>query len=262
MTKILFTDGWQTKFEQAGLSSFDDFFNYAGGKIVNQNTKRDVMSFSINVDGCEHELFMKRFYSPHYKDTLFTFRNYHKFCSQGFIEWANARNLIDSGIDSYHPLCYGEKMAGPFEKCSFVVTSKLGGICLTDYLAQNWHNMSPSDRNQLLKAMAQLAARTHKHGFSLPDLYVWHYFITPSNNGFELAVIDLHRMKLRANRHDFARNLGYLHFSMIDKYFSDTDRQYLLDCYFEARNIASSRMLKGIMKRSNIQKNRRRKPVY
>ena len=42
MEKVVFADSWQPIFVELGLKSFDDFFGYRGGKIVDKNNKRDV----------------------------------------------------------------------------------------------------------------------------------------------------------------------------------------------------------------------------
>jgi hypothetical protein len=68
---------------------------------------------------------------------------------------------------------------------------------------------------------------------SLPDLYVYHTYITESAPGeHEFAVIDLHRMSRNVtNKNQKLRNLGRLHHSMLDEYFDDELKQLLVKSY-------------------------------
>ena len=82
------------------------------------------------------ELFMKRFYDPHFKDMLFTLGNFGRICSQGQCEWNNANLLLQNGIETYKPICCGWESACGFEKRSFFITEKIDGICLADFVTR------------------------------------------------------------------------------------------------------------------------------
>lgn len=262
MEKIVFKDDWKCVFAKNGLASIDDFFSFAGGKIINRNSKRNVTVFELEDGGEKHRFFMKRFHDPHFKDMLAVFKNFGKIWSQGHGEWGNAEKLFASGIPTYEPVCYGDQMAGPFERRSIFITKELGGECLTDYVAGNWDGLCREDKNMLLRAMAQLAADAHGKKLSFPDLYVWHYWVLKAEPEFQLGKIDLHMTKHNAKISDQIRDLGAIHYSMIDNYFAESDKEFLFDEYFRISGRNKNKIYKKVLARSKKVSSRRRKPSY
>ena len=119
MERVVFEKKWACYFDHQGLRDFDDFFEYHQGDMVNQNTKRNVVVMTLSDGKSEKTFFMKRFFNPHLKDMLFTLRNFGKFCSQGELEWRNAHILLDNGIETYHPVCFGFRSICGIERQSF-----------------------------------------------------------------------------------------------------------------------------------------------
>ncbi|MBL7106614.1 MAG: hypothetical protein ISS77_03270 [Phycisphaerae bacterium] len=238
MERVFFADGWSDYFKNCGISSFDDFFHITHDGQVNKNTKRDVRFFTLNQkSGSEHTFFMKRFFSPHFKDMLFTLNQFGRICSQARCEWNNAAILLKNGTQTYLPVCFGEKTILGIETKSFFITQKLDSICLTDFLSQKWHQMQAGDKDELIVSLGRFFQKIHKAAISLEDLYVWHIFIKESKakNGdikYDFAVIDLHRMKHNVkNERKLLSNLGRFHHSMTDTYFDDRLRRLLLESY-------------------------------
>ncbi len=263
MGKIEFAGNWKEVFASCGIYTAADLYDYKGGEIINTNSKRNVSRFTLTVDGAEKVFFMKRFHHQHYKDTLFAFRNYFKLMSLGEIEWRNIYMLLNNGIDTYHPVCFGVVNPSLRNMCSLVVTEEIGGECLSDIVAGGWSGLDEQYRRRLLDAVAALAAKVHIAKLSLPDLYVWHYFITgESDGGVDMAVIDLHRMKLRAGEGEFIRNMGSLHYSMYEKYFTPQERNYVIEQYCRIRGIAYDRFATRAINRSRIVTARRRNIEY
>jgi len=228
MATVTFAKDFQAVFKRFGLETFQDFFEYSDGLIVNRNTKRDVLSFSLPLECGEQEFFMKRFYKPYVKDMLFTLTNFGHLCSQAECEWNNANLLLENGIDTYKPVCWGSETVCGIERGSFFVTEKLQGQPLTEFVASCWTQLAQSQKQQLMISIAKLALNIHNAKVSLPDLYLWHIFMDQTN----LAVIDLHRMKINtSSRQQRIRNLAALDFSMMDKYFDKSLRELLLDSY-------------------------------
>jgi hypothetical protein len=75
--------------------------------MINRNKKRNVSILRLPSQEGQRVYFMKRFFSPHLKDMLFTVRNFGRLCSQAELELRNARILLDNGIETYHPVCWG-----------------------------------------------------------------------------------------------------------------------------------------------------------
>ena len=269
MIKVEFTKDWAQVFEKAGLESFEDFFEFSAGQTINKNKKREVVAMTLPAADGEKEFFMKRFFKPHFKDMLFTIRNFGSPCSQAACEWKNIDILLGHGIDTYHPVCFGRQMRLGLEKKSFIITKKINGTCLTDFVAANWPDLDQPQKEKIITAMAKFVRKIHNAKISMPDLYLWHIFITktpPSDDVTEddFAVIDLHRMRINvSNRNARIRDLGALDFSMKDKYFDDSLREVFLNTYMATsdadQRIAFSRKIKN---RSRVLANRRRRPDY
>jgi len=260
MTTVTFAKDWQEVFKRFGLESFQDFFEYSNGSIVNKNSKRDVLSFSLPIEGGNKEFFMKRFHKPHIKDMFFTLTNFGHLCSQARCEWNNANILLENGIDTYKPVCFGNDTVCGIERGSFFVTEKLSGKPLTEVVAESWSNLAQSQKQELIISIAKLAVKIHKAKVSLPDLYLWHIFMDQDN----LAVIDLHRMKINtSSRHQRIRNLAALDFSMLDKYFDKSLRELLLDTYLADYSPAGQKAFRcGFKFRSTQLANRKKRQEY
>lgn len=231
--KIVFEDSWQHVFAEFGLNCFDDFFNFSGGERINKNNKRNVQTLTFGDGSARKVFFMKRFSYPHLKDMLFTWRNFGRAVSQAQCEWENANILLKNGIKTYQPVCYGERTNLGIETKSFFITKELQSQCLTDFLAQNWVNLSQSQKEKVIASLAKVIRKVHDAGISLPDLYVWHIFLSETENGdYEFAVIDLHRMSHNVkNKNKKLKNLGRFTHSMTGKYFDDNMRQLFVKSY-------------------------------
>lgn len=260
MIRLELEEKWKDLFCSRGLTSFESIFNYSETQRVNKNSKRDVFSFAL--DG--NEFFIKRFIKPHYKDMLSTFLNFGRICSQARCEWNNAHILLKNGIDTYRPVCIGESSVFGIEKRSFFITEKIDGICLTDYLADSWHEMPENVKENFLVSLGRLFRKLHDAGISMPDLYVWHVFITNDIQYDRFALIDLHRMRHNVkDKSRFARNLGAFDFSMLEKYFTMEHREILWKSYLGPQNLSGlSHLVKKINSRSETLRARRRRPDY
>lgn len=269
MVKVEFAKDWAQVFDKAGLESLEDFFEFSAGQTINKNKKREVIAMTLPAAGGEKELFMKRFFKPHFKDMLFTIRNFGSLCSQAACEWKNAELLLRHGIATYHPVCYGQQMHLGLEKKSFIITEKIKGLPLTDFVAANWLNLAQSEKEKIITAIAKFIRKIHNARISLPDLYLWHIFMTKTPSADDIteddfAVIDLHRMRINvSNRNARIRDLGALNFSMSEKYFDDNLREFFLNAYTNTgaadERTALSRKIKN---RSRVLAARRRRPDY
>lgn len=237
MERVVFTDFWKLRLAENGLRSFDDFYKCSGKKRINKNNKRNVSILCLKINGEEKKFYMKCFHHPHLKDILFTFLNCGKIHSQASHESGNMQLLTKNNIGTCNPVCFGEQFSLGLERKSFIITEELPGICLKDFIAKNWAVLPQSEKELLIASIAQFVRKIHNARISLPDLYVWHLFITENKNAagldkYSFAVIDLNRMKRNAKgTGERIKNLGRLCFSMIDKYFDKQTRELLVRCY-------------------------------
>jgi len=231
--RIVFADSWSEFFAEFNLKSFDDFFENLAAKTIGVNKKRNVVTFSLGPDLQNKRFFMKRFSHPHFKDMLFSFRNIGRPCSQARYEWENARLLLDNSIETYRPVCFGEKITLGIENSSFLVTEELQSRCLTDFIRQNWHGFQKQQKEKIITGLAAFIRKIHALNICLPDLYVWHIYIIENTAGeYDYAVIDLHRMSRNVTSRNLKiKNLGRLHHSMLDSYFDEELKQLFVKSY-------------------------------
>jgi len=251
-------------FERAGLSRFEDFFHFDGGTLINRNRNRDVIAFSLPAGETKKDLFMKRFHHPHLKDMYFAMRSFGRLCSQAGCEWHNAGLLRHHGIATYSTLCCGEQMFAGLERRSFVITEKLLGRPLSEYVGQNWDRTGRYNKEAVMAALGRFVRKIHNADVSLPDLYVWHLFMETHHEGYGFAVIDLHRMQARVKGdREKIRNLGALEFSMIDDYFDDGLKNVFFESYFGTDFQGDKALFRQQVRTRAAQlKNRRHKPTY
>ena len=266
MEKIEFVNGWKDFFSKKKLKTFEDFILYTDGRIVNKNKKRDVVRMTFETDDGQRVFYMKRFYSPHYKDMIFAFMNHGQICSQAELEYKNARYLLDRRIETYRPVCFGSRSAYCLEKASFFVTEEIKGREVTDFIAENHQSMTEDQKNILIKAIAKFISKIHNSNISMSDLYLWHIFLinekAAENGNYEFAVIDLHRMSVRLNLSKRARNLAAFNFSLNEKYFDDKLIKEFFDSYTGGLEINSKKLLSLVARRTEILKGRRRRVEY
>ena len=196
MEKTVFKDSWQKVFTEFGLESFDDFFDYSQGRTINRNKKRNVSMLTFGEGDDRKIFFCKRFFKPHFKDILFAWRNFDRPVSQAEVEWHNANILLENGIETYRPVCYGRQTKFGLERKSFFITEKLPGRELTDFVSEKWSQLNRQQKEKIIVSLGKLVRKIHDARISLPDLYLWHVFIKENHNlgQYDFAVIDLHRM--------------------------------------------------------------------
>jgi hypothetical protein len=240
MERVVFTGPWKQILAENGLKTFRDIYYCRNKFNINRNRKRNVCIIRLKVAGVEKNLYLKRFRHSHFKDMLFIFLNRGRLCSQAAYEWSNIKLLARNKIGSQQRVCFGEHLRFGYERRSFIMTEELKGLCLTDFVAQNWEKFPASEKEKIIVALAHTVQKIHKAGISMPDLYLWHIFISKDKNAggddeYSFAFLDLNRMKRNAtDENERIKNLGRLHYSMIDKYFDDSMRMLLLETYAAA----------------------------
>ncbi|UCF16542.1 MAG: hypothetical protein JSW59_03600, partial [Phycisphaerales bacterium] len=207
----------------------------------------------------------KRFFRPYFKDILFARRNIGESCSQGRYEFESARFLLDNGIGSYNPVCYGEQRILGIETKSFVITEELQSICLSDFVRDKWRSLERSQQEKIVADLGAFVRRVHALDVSLPDLYVYHIYMTKNTSGeYDFAVIDLHRMSRNVtNENQKLKNLGRLHHSMLDDYFDAELKQLLIKSYagdYWDGDVAE--LVARVQKHSNTVSSKRRQKSY
>ena len=253
MDKIVFESEWESFFASNKLHAFDDFFEFAQGQTINQNSKRNVVVFELDNNGRKRVFYMKRFIHPHFKDMLAAFGHFGTLCSQAEVEWRNAKILLANKIETYHPVCYGAQSRFSIEQRSFFITEQINSPCLSDYLAESWAGLEEAKKQELAIQLGTFFQRIHSARIRLPDSYIWHvYRIKPdnANEDFELGMIDLHRMKLRTrDLRSAAKDLGAFLFSLPDGFMDAALRSLFMDSYLDDNRIRNMKAFRKQVER-------------
>jgi hypothetical protein len=269
MKRIEFDPEHEKIFTQnGGFKVFDDFMDSSKGQMINQNKKRNVSILHLPSQQGQRVYFIKRFFSPHLKDMLFTIRNFGKLCSQAELELRNAHILLDNDIETYHPVCWGVKTCCGIERNSFFITEKVQGRSLIDFLMEQWDFFDKTERERFVIAMAQFFRKLRQARVSLPDSYLWHLFLLEPidpKRSYRFAIIDLHRMQINTTTSmHAAHDIGALSYSLPNEWFDDHMRDLFLSVYLEMSDDNPIKnhdvFLKIMKKRENKLIARRQKP--
>ena len=234
MDKLVFHPDWETYFQGSGFKTFDDFYDGIYAQTVDANSRRDVQMFTMAGDDAGQVFFIKRFHRPHVKDVLSAWRYFGRPLSLARIEWDNARMLMDRGVGAYEPVCMGQRLCMGWPGKSFLVTRKLDAVCLVDYLQDQWATLTVQQRQGVIADMAKLVRELHDAGVSVPDLYVWHLFVTVGDDDLPVRwhLIDLHRMvPQRAGTAWKHKQLARLYWSLAGDYVDADCKTLLIDAY-------------------------------
>ena len=266
MEKTVFTGSWQQFFTESGLSSFDDLFSFSQGETLNLNTKRDVSMLTLSQGDESKVFFRKRFFKPHFKDMLFAWQSFGSPISQAKLEWQNAHLLLENAIETYRPVCYGERTKFGIERKSFLITEKLAGKALSEFVCEKWPQLTKQQKENIIIQLGKFIRRIHDARISLPDLYIWHVFIKERSepDKYDFAVIDLHRMEHDvSSQNKLIQNLGRLHHSMVAKYFDDRLKELLIESYAgDDRQGGTAELIRQVKKYSDAVSAKRNPKPY
>ena len=107
------------------------------------------------------------------------------------------QKLDEIGIATTPLVAYGQRGCNPASMQSFVMTEDLGDIVTVEDLCADWQEKSAQFKQDLIQAMAQLAAKLHGAGLCHRDFYLCHFVLKKvelAQGHLNLYLIDLHRM--------------------------------------------------------------------
>ena len=255
MEQIVFADTWESYFQRFDLTTLEEFYRLSTKyKLRQMSTKKGVVvHFKVGANGQEKEFFIKWYLRVSWKNKLTTWRKFGHCYSQARAEWETAHGLLQRGIPTYQPICYGEERGVFFEKQSFLVTRKLSQPSLAEYLRTHWSRISEAQREVLLTSLATFIRHMHDQGILFPDLYTKHIFLESTDSGeYHFTLIDLQRISHQAtNRRKQIKDLGALNQSLPAPLVEPHYRYLFTQAYAgEARPGRTARLHRRIQKRS------------
>lgn len=122
-------------------------------------------------------------------------------------EWQAIKLLHEIGIDTLTPVAYGERGLNPARKKSFLVTEELSNTLSLAKYVESWKDQRPPFVMKLaiIKKLAEIADKLHRHGINHRDLYLCHFLLDISagaekvqHHNLKFFLVDLHRAQIRS----------------------------------------------------------------
>ncbi len=226
----------------AGIHGIDDVFNFSDGKSLSKPglaAYRDRIRLTLRgADGKERTCYLKRYRKPPLAEQLRRMREQDRRDSSAKREAHFIKRLSLLGIPTMHCLAWGQEMAGPWERRSFLITEEIRGESLEKLAARAAADPSvapsPRDRHEIIRQLALIARRLHPHRLFHRDLYLSHVFLTRNaDGGIVLRLIDLARMIEKPLLHDrwMVKDLAALDYSSPAPLVTRADRMRFLYHY-------------------------------
>lgn len=187
-----------TRLFGAGLKGFEDFWKLERNWVEPPNRRRGGWSGAtqLRLDTPEGllSLFVKRQENHCYLSWRHPFRGRPTF----YREWVNIHRLRSAGVPTLDPVYYGERLhAGRYQ--AVLATLALDGFCDLDKLFGGG-GLSDTQREQALKAAAEVCARFHQSGLRHNCLGGNHLMLRLDESGAEARLLDLEKVKDVRNR--------------------------------------------------------------
>jgi heptose I phosphotransferase len=153
-------------------------------------------------------------------------------------EWRACQQLAALGVDSMHPVAFGEHGVNPARRHSFLITEELAPTVSLEDHCRTWRAVPPAPtfKRTLIRRVAEMMKHMHQGGVNHRDCYLCHFLLhLPVNNAMpRLSLIDLHRAQVRKQTPRRWRNkdLAALHFSSLEIGLTQRDRLRFLKTYF------------------------------
>lgn len=205
-----------------------------GQLIKNHRGRRDVLRIIHPTTG--RPLFLKRTYKPYVKDVLRRWVRFRRFVGTGEAEAIHAELLEQVGIAAARGVCFGSERGWLGERFTYIVCEAAEGLPLDDLLVSE---SNPCRRRKLIREAAELVARLHQAGLAFPDLFGRHIFVTWTEAGPQLKLIDVYRIEShrRVSLKLRARDLAALNISVPRYALTKSERIRFLRAYCSTKSV-------------------------
>lgn len=186
--------------EEARLDGIDAAFRYRDGERLDKPGLAGWRQrWRLRLPGgSKHAgtlLYLKRFLAPPLSSQWERWRQGWWRASTARIEWENSRTLAGLNIPATRAVACGQRMVGPWERCSYLLLEEVAGESLEKWVPAHLPPLGeepePAVRRRKLDELASLVGAFHAAGFVHRDLYLCHVFLKP-DGGF--CLIDLQRV--------------------------------------------------------------------
>jgi len=230
-----------------GLADLHAFFSWREGERLDKaglgGWRERWRIALIEADGARRVMYLKRFDRPPLRRQIDRWKLGRLWTATAAIEWQNAMQLQAMGVRAAQAVGFGQQLAGPWERRSFVLLDAVEGESLERWLPRrvppaqaerNWRG-----RHAAIDRLAGFVAHFHAAGFVHRDLYLCHLFVRgaeagyPTDSGDVFTLIDLQRVfRPRWRRRRWiVKDLAALNFSAPADRVSRWDRLRFLARY-------------------------------
>jgi heptose I phosphotransferase len=270
--RVVVNEAFIPVLQENGLARFASVFKDDRGERLNKanigswrERRRTVLSEST---GRRETLYLKRYERPPWREQLLRILLRGAEHSTAWWEWRNIRRLVEAGVPTVTPVAFGERMRGPFERQSFVVTQAIPGVSLEQFVPEHLRpggDVGPAKRRAIVGQLALLVRTLHEAGFVHRDLYLSHIFISHNRDGRPaLRLIDLQRVfrpRWRWRRWQ-VKDLAALHYSTPPACVPATERIRFMRQYLDVPRLRSEdkQLIRRILaKTRRIERHNRRR---
>jgi hypothetical protein len=236
MAGLVIHPDYRAPLAAAGLDTFDALWQAAEGTPVDGHATRSVSRIELaGPDGEAVGVYVKRQWGPEAERRWTDLLRGRRPMVAARREWRNARRLTAAGIPVATPVAWGRAEAG--KPRALIAVLEVPGPSLAAWLAGDAkpHGRT-SLRSRVTRAVALLARRLHQAGWSFPDFYAKHVFLTGLDIGRPKAIlIDVHRLRRASQRRMMTDDLARLYVSAPAGTVSPTDCARLVTFYLGRR---------------------------
>lgn len=220
--------------QNAGISTFEQAISLQG-KVFRSVVGRKTMQ--INIAGKSY--FIKQHFGVGWAEIVKNLLIFKTPILGAMTEVSAIQKLTEIGIATTPLVAYGQQGCNPASMRSFVMTEDLGDIDSLEDICTDWQENPPDAafKQEIIIAMAQLAAKLHSAGLCHRDFYLCHFAFKKAElaqGKIKYYLLDLHRMLhgQQTNSSAVMKDIAGLYFSMMDFGFNAEDlalfKQYYL----------------------------------
>jgi UDP-glucose:(heptosyl)LPS alpha-1,3-glucosyltransferase/heptose I phosphotransferase len=222
--------------QEAGLDSFEQVMQLQGKVYRNVPGRKTIR---VNVGAKSY--FVKQHFGVGWGEIVKNLASFKLPILGAMTEVSAIQKLDEIGIATTSLVAYGRQGCNPASIRSFVMTEDLGDIVSLEELCADWQSKPAQFKQNLIQAIAQLAAKLQSAGLCHRDFYLCHVVIKKAvlkkqgveSKNLNLHLIDLHRMLQGQNPNSSAvmKDVAGLFFSMKQNGFSAQDLEVFKQHY-------------------------------
>ena len=257
---------YQQLLNQHGLGTLEEVLDYGDGQHLEKpglNGRWRQRLRLKDIDGHPHVLYLKQYDVPSAGQLFRSILAHRRIRATAEYDWRPAFALSRLGIATPEPVAHGCQH-GRWPGKSFVITAALERAdALERWLPENHQGVDFAARKRLIERVAGVVRALHGGGYCHRDLYLSHIFVRPTENDFEIFLIDLQRVftPIWRKRRWFVKDLSALYYGCSTDIVNRTDQVRFLHHYFGVRRLKTLHRgwIHAIIRKSTGMKRRTRR---